>query len=109
MGSLPHGFERGGPCTSLSGRTFHTCLLKSGTPPERRCPKAYDHLRINVNVPNCALLSSHDDFSVVAMLPANVAVLTHIRDPGGDVSRWHSEVYPASLIISCSGSIPVCL
>jgi len=64
-----------------AGRTFQSCFLKSGTPPERRCPKAYDHLRIDVSVPDCFLLSSHDDFSVVAMLPENVAVLTHLRDP----------------------------
>ncbi len=64
-----------------AGRTFHSCFLKTGTPPKRRCPKAYDHLRINVSIPNCYLLSSHDDFSVVAMLPEDVAVLSHIRDP----------------------------
>ena len=64
-----------------AGRTFHSCLLKVGTPPSKRCPKAYDHLRLNVTVPNCYLLSSHDDFSVVSMLPENVAVLTQIRDP----------------------------
>jgi hypothetical protein len=64
-----------------AGRTFHSCLLKMGTPPGRRCPKAYDHLRINMSVPNCYLLSSHDDFSVVSMLPDNVAVLSQVRDP----------------------------
>lgn len=64
-----------------AGRTFHSCFLKLGTPQNLRCPKAYDHLRINVSVPNCYLLSSHDDFSVVSMLPDEVAVLTHLRDP----------------------------
>lgn len=68
-----------------AGRTFHTCLLKLGTPGSRRCPKAYDHLRINMSLPACYLLSSHDDFSVVSLLPDNVAVLTHLRDP---VDRW---------------------
>lgn len=52
-----------------AGRTFHACFLKMGTQPRRRCPKAYDHLRLNMTVPNCYLLSSHDDFSVVSMLP----------------------------------------
>jgi hypothetical protein len=52
-----------------AGRTFHACFLKMGTPPRRRCPKAYDHLRLNMSVPDCYLLSSHDDFSVVSMLP----------------------------------------
>ncbi len=65
-----------------AGRTFHSCLLKMGMHPGRRCPKAYDHLRItNMSTPNCYLLSSHDDFSVVSMLPDNVAVLTQVRDP----------------------------
>lgn len=64
-----------------AGRTFHSCFLKMGMPSAKRCPKAYDHLRINMSVPNCNLLSSHDDFSVVSMLPENVAVLTHLRDP----------------------------
>ncbi len=64
-----------------AGRTFHSCMLKLGTPPTRRCPKAYDHLRLNMSVPNCYLLSSHDDYSIVSMLPDNVAVLTHLRDP----------------------------
>ncbi len=64
-----------------AGRTFHSCFLKLGTLPSRRCPKAYDHLRMNASVPNCQLLSSHDDYSVVAMLPDDVAVLTHLRDP----------------------------
>lgn len=64
-----------------AGRTLHTCLLKKGTPPSRHCPKAYDHLRINVSLPNCFLLTSHDDFSVVSSLPDDVAVMSHIRDP----------------------------
>ena len=34
-----------------------------------------------MSMPNCDLLSSHDDFSVVSMLPDNVSVLSHIRDP----------------------------
>ncbi|KAG2489337.1 hypothetical protein HYH03_012167 [Edaphochlamys debaryana] len=65
-----------------AGRTFHSCLLKMATHPARRCPKAYDHLRLtNMTNPNCFLLSSHDDFSVVSMLPPDAAVLTQLRDP----------------------------
>lgn len=65
-----------------AGRTFHSCLLKMGIHPARRCPKAYDHLRLtNMSMPNCYLLSSHDDFSVVSLLPADAAVLTQLRDP----------------------------
>ena len=64
-----------------AGRTFHSCLLKLGTPASKRCPRAYDHLRIDFDVPNCALLSSHDDFSVVERLPADTAVVSQLRDP----------------------------
>eukprot|EP00798_Chlamydomonas_sp_ICE-L_P022636 gene22637-29780_t len=64
-----------------AGRTFHACMLKLGTHPDKRCPKAYDHLRVNMSDPHCLLLSSHDDFSIVSMLPENTAVLTHVRDP----------------------------
>jgi hypothetical protein len=32
-------------------------------------------------VPNCHLLSSHDDFSVVQKLPPNTAVVNQLRDP----------------------------
>eukprot|EP00798_Chlamydomonas_sp_ICE-L_P032015 gene32015-16536_t len=65
-----------------AGRTFHSCMLKPAIPPVKRCPKAYDNLaRIDTAVPNCGLLSSHDDFSIISKLPDDVAVLTHIRDP----------------------------
>jgi hypothetical protein len=64
-----------------AGRTFHNCLLKAGTPRAKRCPQAYDHLRINFTVPSCQLLSSHDDFSVVEQLGSNAAVVTQVRDP----------------------------
>lgn len=64
-----------------AGRTFYSCLLRIGTPGRRRCPKAYDHLRINTDLPQCYLLSSHDDFSVVEQLPPNTAVVSQLRDP----------------------------
>lgn len=64
-----------------AGRTFHSCLLRMGTPGRRRCPKAYDHLRIDFSLPQCGLLSSHDDFSVVERLPPGTAVVTQLRDP----------------------------
>jgi hypothetical protein len=44
------------PPRSTAGRTFHTCLLKQGTPPAARCPKSYDHLRIDVQIPSCKLV-----------------------------------------------------
>jgi len=69
------------PPPRTAGRTFHTCLLKQGVPPAKRCPKSYDHLRIDVELPDCKLLSSHDDFSVVQQLPRGTAVVTQLRDP----------------------------
>lgn len=64
-----------------AGRTLHACMLKKGTPSQRHCPRAYDHLRINTSLPNCYLLTSHDDFSVVSSLPQGTSVLSHLRDP----------------------------
>lgn len=64
-----------------AGRTFYSCLLRIGTPGRRRCPKAYDHLRINTELPQCYLLSSHDDFSVVEQLPPDTTVVSQLRDP----------------------------
>ncbi|KAF5843318.1 hypothetical protein DUNSADRAFT_17895 [Dunaliella salina] len=64
-----------------AGRTFHGCFLKLGTQPHKRCPKGYDHLRMDMSAPGCAMLSTHDDFSIVSLLPSDVAVLTHLRDP----------------------------
>jgi hypothetical protein len=63
------------------GRTFHMCFLKYAFPATKRCPKAYDHLRINLTLPNCNLLSSHDDFSVVENLPDEASVISQMRDP----------------------------
>jgi len=34
-----------------------------------------------MSAPGCSMLSTHDDFSIVSMLPSDVAVLTHLRDP----------------------------
>lgn len=36
---------------------------------------------MDVSAPGCSLLSTHDDFSIVSLLPTDVAVLTHLRDP----------------------------
>lgn len=63
------------------GRTFHMCFLKYAFPASKRCPKAYDHLRINLTVPNCNLLSSHDDFSVVESLPDGASVIHQVPHP----------------------------
>ena len=64
-----------------AGRTFGACFLKQAWAPSRRCAKSYDVLRLNSSMPNCGLLSSHDDYSVIQYLPPNAAVTTQLRHP----------------------------
>ncbi|GBF96086.1 hypothetical protein Rsub_08962 [Raphidocelis subcapitata] len=65
-----------------AGRSLFTCLLRPGTHPAARCPKSYESLDPGQLPPDCRLLSSHDDYSVVAQLPpGRVAVVTQLRDP----------------------------
>lgn len=56
-----------------------TCRLAH--PPSKRCAKSYDVLRLDVSVPACGLLSSHDDMSVVDHLVKNTAVVTQVSLP----------------------------
>ena len=51
-----------------AGRTFHFCYLKLATPESRRCAKSYDALRVDLSDPNCQLLATHDDYSLVERL-----------------------------------------
>ncbi|KAK9805930.1 hypothetical protein WJX73_005869 [Symbiochloris irregularis] len=64
-----------------AGRTYHSCFLKTATPPSRRCEKSYDVLRLNASIPSCGLLSSHDDMSLIDNLPDDAAFVTQLRDP----------------------------
>lgn len=64
-----------------AGRTYGVCLLKQAWAPSRRCAKSYDILRLNTSVPDCGLLSSHDDYSVLQYLPTDAAIATQLRDP----------------------------
>ena len=64
-----------------AGRTYGVCFLKQAWAPSRRCAKSYDVLRLNQSVPNCGLLSSHDDYSVLQYLPKDAAIATQLRDP----------------------------
>ena len=64
-----------------AGRTYGVCFLKQASAPSRRCAKSYDVLRLNQSVPNCGLLSSHDDYSVLQYLPKEAAIATQLRDP----------------------------
>jgi hypothetical protein len=51
------------------------------TPPSRRCAKSYDGIKYNISVPDCGLLSSHNDYSAMLQLPKFAAVYTSLRDP----------------------------
>lgn len=62
-----------------AGRTYHSCFLKTATPPSRRCEKSYDVLRLNASIPGCGLLSSHDDMSISRLFPADTAYVTQLR------------------------------
>jgi len=78
-----------------AGRTFFTCLLNQGT--KSRCNKKYDQ-RIDQDLEDCHMLSSHDDFSVLQQLPPNTAVVSQFRDPVGRVlSAYEFAVEGASL------------
>jgi hypothetical protein len=62
-----------------AGTTYHNCFLKLGTPPSARCLRSYDVLRLDSSITGCALLASHDDFSIRRRLPADTAVVTLLR------------------------------
>ena len=64
-----------------AGRTTHNCFLMPMTPPSRRCAKSYDGNKYNISVPDCGLLSSHDDFSAMRQFPSFAAVYTGLRNP----------------------------
>lgn len=64
-----------------AGRTYGACFLRQAWAPSRRCAKSYDVLRLNESVPDCGLLSSHDDYSVLQYLPKDAAIATQLRDP----------------------------
>ena len=48
-------------------------------PPSKRCAKSYDVLRLDESMGSCGLLSSHDDYSVIDMLPPHGAIVTQLR------------------------------
>lgn len=64
-----------------AGRTTHNCFMMPATPPSRRCAKSYDGLKYDISIPDCGLISSHDDFSAMSELPETAAVFTSIRNP----------------------------
>ncbi|GER33533.1 tyrosylprotein sulfotransferase [Striga asiatica] len=64
------------------GRTYFHCFLKKLYPKSQECPRSYDKLRIDPRKPNCRLLSTHDDYSMMSKLPKEkTSVVTILRNP----------------------------
>ncbi|XP_076903362.1 protein-tyrosine sulfotransferase-like [Bidens hawaiensis] len=64
------------------GRTYFHCFLKKLYSGELECPRSYDKLRFDPRKPDCRLLATHDDYSMMSKLPADqTSVVTILRDP----------------------------
>lgn len=59
------------------------CLLRVGIPGSSRCPSFTEHLDAGQisKLPQCRVLSSPDDLSILQSLPNNVAVAAQLQDP----------------------------
>ncbi|KAI3738695.1 hypothetical protein L2E82_28792 [Cichorium intybus] len=64
------------------GRTYFHCFLKKLYSSALECPRSYDKLRFNPRKPNCRLLVTHDDYSMMSKLPREkTSVVTILRNP----------------------------
>ncbi|XP_076925676.1 protein-tyrosine sulfotransferase-like [Bidens hawaiensis] len=64
------------------GRTYFHCFLKKLYSGELECPRSYDKLRFDPRKPDCRLLATHDDYSMMSKLPSDqTSVVTILRDP----------------------------
>ncbi|XP_071933096.1 protein-tyrosine sulfotransferase-like isoform X2 [Coffea arabica] len=64
------------------GRTYYYCFLKRLYANSSECPRSYDRLRLDPRKPDCRLLVTHDDYSVMSKLPREkTSVVTILRDP----------------------------
>lgn len=66
-----------------AGRTLHGCLLTLAVPPSERCARAYGPgggARA-AKASGCTVLASHDDASLLPLLPAGTGVIVQIRHP----------------------------
>ncbi|KAI3683513.1 hypothetical protein L1987_84019 [Smallanthus sonchifolius] len=64
------------------GRTYFHCFLKKLYSSDLECPRSYDKLRFDPRKPDCRLLATHDDYSMMSKLPREQAsVVTILRDP----------------------------
>ncbi|KAI3748240.1 hypothetical protein L6452_11197 [Arctium lappa] len=64
------------------GQTYFYCFLKKLYSSALECPRSYDNLRFDPRKPNCRLLATHDDYSIMSKLPREKAsVVTILRNP----------------------------
>ncbi|CAH8357903.1 unnamed protein product [Eruca vesicaria subsp. sativa] len=64
------------------GRTYFNCFLRKLYDNADECPRSYDKLRFNPRKEKCKLLATHDDYSLMEMLPREkTSVMTIVRDP----------------------------
>lgn len=92
------------------GRTYFHCFLRNLYPHNQECPRSYDKLRFDPSEPECRLLSTHDDYSILSKLPkVKTSVVTVLRSPVDRVfSSYEFSVEVASRFLihpSLSSSI----
>ncbi|XAR59979.1 Protein-tyrosine sulfotransferase, partial [Bertholletia excelsa] len=64
------------------GRTYFQCFLRKLYASSMECPRSYDKLRFDPGKPNCTLLVTHDDYSMMSKLPKQkTSVMTILRNP----------------------------
>ncbi|CAN6479362.1 unnamed protein product [Victoria cruziana] len=64
------------------GRTYFHCFLRKLYTSDQECPRSYDKLRFDPSKPNCRLMVTHDDYSMMSKLPKEkTSVVTILRNP----------------------------
>ncbi|XP_022847397.1 protein-tyrosine sulfotransferase-like isoform X2 [Olea europaea var. sylvestris] len=64
------------------GRTYFHCFLRKLYSSSQECPRSYDKLRVDSRKPNCRLLSTHDDYSIIYKLPKEkTSAVIILRNP----------------------------
>lgn len=64
------------------GRAYFHCFLRKLYARKLECPRSYDKLRFDPSKPNCRLMSTHDDYSMMSRLPKErTSVVTILRKP----------------------------
>lgn len=64
------------------GRAYFHCFLRKLYASYLECPRSYDKLRFDPSKPNCRLMVTHDDYSMISRLPKEkTSVVTILRKP----------------------------